>query len=317
MLDNFIFSVNVVLPIFVVMFLGFVIRSRKMVDAAILRKINNIVFYIALPIMLFRDISVANFSEIFDLELALFTSVMTVIIFFACWAYAFFFIKSDKSKSAFVQAAFRGNYAIVGLPIVMNVMGAAYSGRAILIITFVVPIYNVLSVCVLCYYNGQKLGGMKFVKQTFIHILKNPIILGIFAGLPFSVFGWALPQVLRTSVQYVGGMGLPLALIVIGGNVDLKSFQSKVRASFTATFAKLVLAPAVFVPIAIAMGITGENLLIIYVVSSTPAAINSYIMAEAMGSDTVLTANIIVLSTFLSVFTFTLGVFIFKTFGLI
>lgn len=317
MLDNFIFSVNVVLPIFVVMFLGFAIRSRGMVDATTLRKVNNIVFYVALPIMLFRDLSVANFSEIFDLELVLFSCIMTILIFLGCWAYAHFFIKSDKAKSAFVQAAFRGNYAIVGLPIVMNVMGAGYSGRAIIIITFVVPIYNVLSVCVLCYYNGQKLGGIKFVKQTLIHILKNPIILGILAGLPFSIFGWALPQVLRTSVQYVGGMGLPLALIVIGGNVDLKSFQSKVSASFTATFAKLILAPAIFVPIAVMLGITGENLLIIYVVSSTPAAINCYIMAEAMDSDTVLTANIIVLSTFLSVFTFTLGVFTFKTFGLI
>jgi len=316
LLDHFVFSLNSVIPIFAVVFLGWFIRRRGLLDRESVARMNAVVFQFALPVMMFREISNASMDEIFDATLPAFAVVATLAIFGLTWLFTHLTVKEDKARGAFIQGAFRGNYTILGIPITANIMGPSNAGKAVLLATFVVPLYNVLSVFILCYYNGEGLSGKKLAKHTLMNIVKNPLIWGILLGIPFSAFQIEMPVAVSRSVNSLGGMATPLALIGIGASIDFRSFGQKLKPSLAAAAVKLLAAPLIVVPCAVAFGFRGESLAVLYVLSAVPSAVASYIMADSMGGDGELAGGIVVLTTFFSVFTFTFGIFILKSLGL-
>lgn len=315
MIEDLVFSFNAVLPLFLIIALGWVVKILGFWDDAIIKKINKISFNFAMPFLLFRDIIKSDLTQVFDPRLVIYAVLITFILFFLLWIMADRFIKNKPSVGAFVQGCFRGNYAIIGLSVVNSVMGSS-SPKAALIITFVVPIYNILSVVVLSMTSGIQ--GTKVVKTAVINVLKNPLIIGIIAGIPFSVFHIKLPSALNGGVNYLAQLSTPLALLCIGGSIDFKQMKNNLPLAVLASFIKLIAVPVVFLFIAYFIGIQdGEDLLILFVMLASPAAINSYVMASNMGSDDKLAAGIVLISTIASVVTFTMGIFIFRILGMI
>lgn len=278
---------------------------------------NRIVFGYALPVMLFRDIAGSNFSEIFDAKLLVYAVVTTLVIFAASWMAAIIFIKDRSSIGVFVQGCTRSNYAIIGLPLIANVLGGANTGKGAVITTFVVPLYNVMSVIVLSIYSGKIEGRGNIIKESVINIWKNPLIRGILVGLIFSAFKIKLPTFLSASVNNVASLTTPLALLTIGAGINFEKMRARFKPAATAAVIKLVLSPLIFVPLAVLLNMRGEPLVVLYVMYASPAAVASYIMAQSMGGDEYLASNIVLLTTLASVFTFTCGIFLLKQFGLI
>lgn len=314
MLDHFLFSVNAVAPLFLMLALGFILKSKEILDPATVRKINTLVFSFALPVMLFRDISKSNFSDVFDWTLLLYAVVSTLIIFCAAYVFTTFFIKEKASHGAFVQGCFRGNYAIIGLPLIANILGPSNSGRGAVITTFIVPLYNILAVFVLTNKNGKESGH---IEGTIKNIVKNPLIIGILLGIPFSVLSISLPSFINTAIDYTANLATPLALLAIGAVIEFKQPLGKIKLAVIASIFKIVLIPIIFIAIAISLGMRGENLTVLFVLYAAPTAVSSYIMAANLGNDSELAANIILLTTICSVFTYTLGIFTLKYFQFI
>ncbi len=318
MLENFIFSFNAILPIFIIIALGYYMKKKDFLDKFTVKKLNNIVFKFALPSMLFINSATSNIHESFDPEFILFICLITIASFLFVWGYAEIFIKDKSSIGAFVQGAFRGNYSILGIGVTASILGDADTGKSVMIATFLLPLYNILSVFILSIRNANEETHVSIPKYAFTQIVKNPMIIAIFLGIPFSYFSIEVPTVALNTLNKMGVLTMPLALLCIGADIDFKNNFEDLGLALTASFFKEILIPVTSVLIAVyGLNMRGEDLVIVVVTTSTPTAVSSFIMASNMNSNPKLTSNIILITTFFSLFSFTLSIYLLKTFNLI
>jgi len=312
--QNLIFALTLVAPVFLIVALGYLLKRIGIINENFVSVSSKIVFTISLPALIFIEVSSIHIEEILNVNLILFVYAGTLITFFSVWFASGYLTRTGKSKASFIQGSFRGNFAIVGLAIIVNYYGMDNLGKASLVLAFTIPLYNVLSVIALTVPLKEKEHNYS---KTFLEILKNPLILAVFAAIPFSYFGIIVPEVLKTTISYLSALALPLALIGIGGFLSFKDITNESSLTIISTALKLVIFPGVMTTAAYLLGFTGIDLGIIFILFACPTAIASFIMAEAMGANSRLAGNILLLTTLASVITMTLGLFILKENGLI
>lgn len=317
MLENFIYSINVTIPIFLVMVLGYFLRRRGMLNENFVNVANKFNFDVTLPFMVFRDIAAVDIRSVFDLKYVLFCAIASSVCFWVVWGLAKLFIKDKSLIGAFVQASFRSSAAVMGLAFISNLYGPSAMGP--LMIIGAVPLYNIYSVLVLTFEaeddgRGRDTGKMK---EACVNILKNPIIISIVLGLIVSLCKLDFPVLVDNTIDNVAKMATPLALITLGAGFEGREALAKMKPTLWAAFIKLIGQAAIFIPIAIALGFTGEKLIAIMVMLAAPATPSCYIMAKNMKNDGVLTASIIVTTTLLAAFTLTGWIFILRSMGYI
>ena len=316
MLDNFIFSVNSVMPIFMVLAVGYAIRTIGWTDAATNRKMNAVVFNLGLPVMFFRDVSRSNFDDFFYGPFVLLALAATTLMFVITWAAAIAYFKNRKVAGTFSQACFRGSYAIMGLPLVAHVMGDAETGLGLMPIALVIPLYNIYSAIALAGNDEEKLRGIRGLKIIVKNIF-NPLMIGVLIGLAVSLADITMPVIIAVPVDYIAVMTTPLALMVVGGSIDFSKMRSRYKPALVVVFVKLVIGPLIFVPAAVWLGFGAEAVLVLYVMLGTPTAVATYALACNMGGDEDLALNSILFTKLFAVFTFTLGLFLLRTFEIL
>ncbi|MCK5520666.1 MAG: AEC family transporter, partial [Candidatus Marinimicrobia bacterium] len=210
---------------------------------------------------------------------------------------------------------FRSNFAILGLAILFNLFGKNVMPTASVVLGFLMPLFNILSVIALLKFKVGDAGknDVKFWREIF----RNPLILAAIVSLPFSWFSWPIPIFMEKSIDYLASLSMPLALIGIGGSMSFRGLQRNFLIIFISSILKIIILPIVVTSLAVFLGFRGHELGIVFVFFGTPTAIVSFIMAKAMDSDSLLTANIILLSTLGSIFTMGAGIYILKYLQLI
>jgi predicted permease len=293
-----------------------------MMPQSVVEAVTSIAFNVAFPALLFREMAQASMAQVFHPAFVIYGVGGTALTFALTWLGAELFIKDKASIGAFVQGAFRGNYAIMGLTFIASVLG--HTGKGILLTAFVIPTYNILSVALLTFRSRHPQRGS--VRKAVVSIARNPLIVGILLGLPFSIFQIPLftsesTRLIATSVKYLSELAAPLAMLSIGASFSAGSTLKGLPKMLAAATIKLVASPLVLVGAAYLLRNTlkfdGEDLLVLFVLFGVPTAVASYIMASKMDADADLAAGILLLTSLLSVFTITLGIYIFKASGLI
>ena len=218
-MSDFLFSINVTFPIFLVMVIGWVLHQIGMLDEHFVTVANRFNFKVTLPFMLFRDIASVDIWEVFDLKFVLFCAIVSTICFWSIWGLTKVFLKDKSMRGAFVQASFRSSAAVMGLAFISNIYGSSAMGP--LMIIGAVPLYNIYSVIVLTFEAQEEVenGGGK-IREAIINIAKNPIILSIFAGLIVAMLGIHFPMLVDKTINMVAQLATPLALIVLGAGFE-------------------------------------------------------------------------------------------------
>ena len=316
-MENFIYSINVTFPIFLVMVIGYFLKQIGMINDNFVTVANRFNFKVTLPFMLFRDIAGVDIREVFDLKYVLFCALVSTACFWLIWGGVKLFLKDKSMRGAFVQASFRSSAAVMGLAFIQNIYGTSAMGP--LMIVSAVPLYNIFSVIVLTFEANDSTGIDKKAKirQAGINICKNPIILSILAGLIVGLLGIQFPTLVNKTVSNVAQMATPLALITIGAGFEGRKALAKIAPTMAASMIKLVLQPLVFLPVAAWMGFSGEKMIAILIMLASPTTPSCYIMAKSMNNDEVLTASVIVTTTLMAAFTLTGWIFLLKTLGYI
>lgn len=316
-MENFIFSINVTFPIFLVMVIGYILKQIGMLNDNFVTVANKFNFKVTLPFMLFRDISGVDIRAVFDLKYVLFCAIVSTICFWLIWGGVKLFVKDKTIRGAFVQSSFRSSAAVMGLAFIQNMYGSSAMGP--LMIVGAVPLYNIFSVIVLTFeaQTDETINGREKVKEACINIAKNPIILGILTGLIAALLRLNFPVIMDKTINNVAQMATPLALITIGAGFEGRKALAKIKPTIAASMIKLVIQPLIFLPIAAWMGFTGEKMIAILIMLASPTTPSCYIMAKSMKNDGVLTASVIVTTTLLAAFTLTGWIFILKSVGLI
>ena len=316
-MSDFIFSISVTFPIFLVMVIGYILKQTGMLNDNFVTVANRFNFKVTLPFMLFKDISRVDIRAVFDIRYVLFCALVSTACFWLIWGGTKLFVKDKSIRGAFVQASFRGSAAVMGLAFIQNIYGESAMGP--LMIVSAVPLYNIFSVLVLTFESNEaeSLNKKEKIKQAFINIAKNPIIISILLGLIVGLIGIDFPELIDKTVNSVSQMATPLALITIGAGFEGRKALTKMKPTIAAAMIKLVIQPLLFLPVAAWMGFAGEKIIAILIMLSSPTTPSCYIMAKSMHNDEVLTASVVVVTTLLGAVTLTMWIFVLKTVGLI
>lgn len=308
-MENFIFALNATMPVFLIILLGWGLRRFGLLNDAFCKVGNQYVFKVALPVSLFCSIARMDFYTDFHLSFCLYCFGVTVVMFLGVWALAWRFMPDRTMIGAFSQAAVRSSAAILGISFAVNIYGD--SGMVPMMVLSSVPFFNVFAVLILTFSPAadgsvtEKSDGAP-VRKALINIAKNPIILGILIGLPFSLLRIRLPEMIDSTLATVGGMASPVALLVIGASFSGTEAMTRWKPAAVASLIKLVVLPVLFLPPAAALGFRGSEMVAILIMVGSPTTIAAYVMARSMHQDGVLTSNAVVLTTLFSSVTITL-----------
>lgn len=310
----FIDILNIVLPVFVVIALGYALKRLELIDRTFLQQTNGLVFYVALPLLLFHGIGTADFFANFNGALVLASSAAIAVGFCLSYGYAALRGYPPAARGTFCQGAFRGNLAYVGLAIVMNAYGTSGFTRAGILMGFLVPVLNFFAIAALLLPHRNREGGHGgsfWLRQ----MLLNPLVIASFAGILWSFLNLSMPVILERSLKIATGMSLPLALLAIGGSFSLEKLRGDLVMAGLAAGVKVFLLPLIAAGLLVAFGVRGQDLGIGVLFAATPSATATYIMAHQMRGDAELAGSIVMMSTLLSVFSFTLALYMLRRIG--
>lgn len=317
-MDNFIFSLNATLPVFLIIVAGYIFKQMGFFSEAFIKDTDRFCFKVTLPIMLALDVAKTDLSQNFSWKFVLFCFIGTLLMFSIIWTFTGLFMKKREQIGAFVMSSARGSAAVLGVAFANNIFGDA-SMTAMMIMASV-PLYNIFSVILLTIYAKNR-DRSKSLKGQVVDVLKgiatNPLIISIFVGMFFAVTRITIPTVPYKLLNSLAVTASPMALLVIGASFDFKKAFAKIKPTVVATMIKLVVLPFAFMPLAIKMGFNGQELIAILTMSGSPTTVACYIMAKNMDNDHVLTSAIVMLSTLLSAVTLTFWVYILRINGLL
>ena len=223
-------------------------------------------------------------------------------------------IEPDNAKrGVMIQAIFRSNFVLFGLPVAISLCGEENIGPTSLLVGFVVPLFNVLAVICLEAFRGSKPDFRKILKG----IATNPLIIASVLGIIMNLAGLPIPAGIQKSVTDLGRIATPLALVSLGAGFQFRRIKGYARQLIICISARLVLVPLIMLTIAAALGFRAEMLVPVLAVFGSPVATSSYTMAELMDGDGVLAGSLVVLTTALSILTMFLFIFALKQLGLV
>lgn len=312
MWNNLLICINAVLPLFIFMIIGMGIRKAKLLNRNEIGRMNHMVFIVFFPVMMFTNLYGQEIHNILNPKLVLFGVIVVLGVYFLSIPVVMKIEADPRKRGAMIQAIYRSNFVIMGLPVAINIYGREHLTVTMMMIAIIVPMYNVLAVITLELFRGGKLRP----SQILLRILTNPLILGALAGLAACLTHLKLPGVLDEVINDMSDIASPLALIILGASFDFHSVTHMKRDLTISVLGKLVVVPAVGLTLAMLLGFRGISFVTLISILASPTAVSSFAMAESMGSDAELAGACVVFSSALSVGTMFLWLFLFKNLGM-
>lgn len=307
-MENIILSLNVVLPLFITVMFGYLIKKIKLIDQKTLKVMNNVTFKTFLPILLFYNVYKTNLNNTFNIKLMLFAPI-SIIISCICTLIVIPLIeKENKKRGVLIQTIFRSNFVLFGIPVVLSLFGDEGTGVTSLLIAVVVPTFNFLAVVVLEIFRGGEIS----IKDIIKGIVKNPLIIASVLGLIMMLIEIKLPIFIEKAIGDISKIATPLALVILGGTFEFEKLKGNMKNIFVGVFGRLILIPAIFIPIAIGMGFRNIELASLLIMFSAPTAVSSFTMAEQMDADSELAGQLVIFTTGFSIITIFFWILIIK-----
>ena len=205
-------SANAVLPMCLVMALGYGTRRLGWIRREEISAINKIAFRIFLPCLLYYNVYCSDLSGSFDPLLMAYAVGGVLLTFGLSLGYTLLTEKLPERRGVMIQGMFRSNYVIMGIPVATALLGSDQLGTVSILIAVVVPLFNMLSVVVLEVFRGQKPKPLHILGQ----IAKNPLVIGSVLGILTLAAGIRLPHILEQTIQNISAIASPLQLFLLG-----------------------------------------------------------------------------------------------------
>lgn len=311
-LDNLVISVEAVAPMFIVMAVGVLIRRKGIINEQEVKKVNRMIFVALFPALMFSNLYGKELADAFDPRLAAFAVIMLLFIYFATMAVVLKIEKNPKSRGAMIQAIYRSNFVIMGIPIVANIFGSENLAMTSVMITIIVPIFNVLAVVTLEIFRG----GRPSPLHVIAGILKNPMIIGAVLGMLAVSLNIKLPYFAENTIGMMADAATPMALLILGASFDIKSVEHVKRNLIICMTGRLIVVPLIALTCGVIAGFRDVALVTIVAIFAAPTAVSSFTMAQQMDSDGELAGACVIFSSMFSCLTMFCWIFILKSLAL-
>ena len=335
MKETFLYAYHSIMPMLLVMALGYFIRRIGPWDVTFFKRLNTLCFRIFLPSYLF--ISVYSIGDLRELNwvIILFLGVGIVVLALLTMLLVHFVIPKRDQRGVIVQASFRSNQAVIGLSLAESLGGTAAVVFSALATGILVPLYNVIGVIVLTLYS-EKEGEKVTLRRLLRMIATNPLIIGALAGvlvvflrnllptgadgLPVFTLQRSLPD-LFAALTNISRIASPMMLFCLGAMLDFSATKALLPQLALGVSLRLVICPLLTITAAVLlrgpMHLTMTEFPAIISVCATPLAISSEVMVQEIGGDDQLACQIVVWTSAFSMFTIFAFVFVLRTLGLI
>lgn len=312
-MSNFTVAINVVMPLVILIALGYYAKESKLVSKDAFKQMNQLVFKFLIPTSLLKSIIETDLSVAFQPKLIIYALGCILVMIVLLWLIVPRFEHDKKRIGVIIQAIYRSNFVLFGLSIVSNMYGSDNVGITSVLIAFCVPLYNILAVIVLQYY------GMNEVdfKSVFKGILKNPMIIGTLIGFIILIFDIQLPTFAKNSISDIAKMATPLALVVLGGTFEFQSITKNLRPLTIITICRLFVVPACFVGLVAFIGYRQVELFSLLALFGSPVAVASYAMAQSMNCDEELASQAVLMTTICSIISMLFWITLLNSLGLL
>ena len=318
-MEAFVFAVNAVLPIMLLVFLGYGLKRIGFIPAAFAPMANKLVFRVFLPVTLFLNVYGISSEMSIGIGYILY-AMITVFVFFGLGNLLVVLVTKGNRRAPLLQAVFRSNFALIGIPLAEALYGAEGVAVAALLSAVAIPLYNILAV--LCFSIHSEGKGLN-AKKILCDIAKNPLIVAVLLGAVFLLFKNIIPDFsiervtpLYKTLSYLSGMATPLALITLGAQFEFSAVKGLRREIVTGVLCRLVIVPFVALGIAYLMRcFTGAHFAAFVALYASPVAVSSVPMAQELGGDTELAGQLVIWTTLVSALTIFLFSFCLKSLG--
>lgn len=307
-MENLLLSFNTVMPMFLIMLVGYALRSCGVINAVTVSQMNKMLMRSLVPVMMFYNIYSSERGELAQPRLLIFCVLGVLGMYALSFAIGMLTETEGARRGVVIQALYRGNMMAMAVPLAESLLGEGNQGPLAVCLAIVIPMFNVLAVVTLELFNHGKPDPRAILKG----IATNGLIWGCVAGIVFYGLNIPLPVFVREAVEKMADASSPMILLVLGASFQFGTVGANLRSIAVCVVGRLVLMPAILVGVGIAMGFRDVELICILSVSACPVAAMGYTMAEQMGGDTDLAAGGIVFTSLFSCITLFLWVFVLK-----
>lgn len=314
-------ALNAVLPIVLMIALGYLLGHKGVLSPAFLKNANAFVFKIGLPAMLFLNVySIEGLGQI-RWDLVLYCAAAIMLVFLLGLGMSLVGTSDHRQRGVMLQCAFRSNFAIIGLPLAAALGGAAAEANAAILSAVTIPLFNILAVISLSVFctGNEKINFRRIMGD----IARNPLIRGVAAGIAALILRWGQItifgqvvfslkeqlQPLHTLLSWLKAMTTPLALLVLGGQFAFSAVKGLRRQIILSTLCRLLIAPAIGIGGAYVLSRLGllycgsADYPALIALFASPVAVASAIMATQMDNDGQLATQLVVWTTLFSALT--------------
>lgn len=338
MISIFLYAANAVLPIVLLIALGYFLRRRNFYDEKFLKTANKLGFRVVLPMLLFYNVYEIDSLSSINWSTVLYAVVAILALFLVGLVAVMLFCKVDRQKGVLLQSSFRSNFAIIGIPLAQALGGDETLAVVSVLSAFSIALFNVLAVISLTVFIKDSEDNRPSVKSILIKIGKNPLIIAILIGLACLVIRSVEPvgddglpaftvknqlPFLYSAIETAAKMASPLMLIVLGGQFSFEAISSLKKQIALGTFMRIILAPVLGVGGAILLNELGvlsfdsNDYAAFIALFGSPIAVSSAVMAAEMHNDEQLAGQLVVWTSIGSVFTVFISAVILKSVNLL
>lgn len=313
MLESFLVALRVVVPMAILMAVGALVRTVKIVDRPTMRSVDKLAFRLFMPVLLFKNIYETDLAEQFNGKEMLFAAVCLVAIFLLALLLPRRVVADGGKAAAIGQAVVRSNYILFGIAVAESIYGKGNVGMVALLGAMVVPMTNIFAVVILELNRSGKTSPGKML----VSILKNPMVIAALLALGMKLLRIQLPELVFGVVKDIAGVTTTISFISLGVSLNLGELKENRKPLALGIFLRMLVVPLIFLPLSVALGFRDQALCALMILFAAPTAVASYPMAVAMGADGPLAGQLVCVTTVISVVTMFIFTFLLRSMGLL
>ena len=314
MFESFMVALNAVAPFLILLSVGFLAVRTGLTDRAFMARMNALNFRFFFPFLMFSNVYSARPEDLPSLTLMIFGPVSVLLLIAVLLIVVPRIVKENPRRGTIIQAVFRSNFIIYGIPLTASVFGAERSSVCGMMVMIMVTLFNTAAVIVLEIFRD---GGKIRLKPLLLGLVRNPLLQGCAAGLLCWLLQIRLPDFIASPVSSLSSLATTLAMIALGASLVFDELKKNRRALTAVLLIRLLLLPLIALPAAWLLGLRGVELFLVLMIFGTPVATASYPMAQNMGGDGQLAGQLVFVSTVASLGSVFLFIYAMSRLGLL
>ncbi len=298
-MGSFFIAFDAVIPVVLLVGFGYFLKRQGYFSKATITPLNKLCFDLLLPIVTFNNIRKINLNEVFDLRFVLYAAGSILAAIFLLVVIVPLFEKDKKKQGVIIQGIFRSNFVMLGIPLSSYIAGENSAALASMLVMVIVPIFNAAAVVIFSIYGGCTVNKEKLVSD----VLRNHMVIASGLGIIMSLVHPPIPHFLDKSLTDIGKMGGVFPIIVLGAMLDFSKVSANFKNLSITVAGKLIGMPLIFITLAIYLGFRTNEIVALIALYGSPTAVISAVMAEQLGCDHELAAQVVIFSTIVSCIT--------------